>query len=193
MPSIFLVYTARQRSRACSSSPPATFGAMSLYGYTTKRDLTGLGSFLFMGLIGIVIATLVNIFLASLGAAVRDLGDRRARLHRPHRLRHAEDQGDVLRRATTARRGRARRSWARCRLYLDFINLFLMLLPPVRPTAARLPAAAARQEGAATAAPFSFGAFRMDRMITRSASVATSRRSRRSTREQASPARRPSS
>ena len=43
----------------------ATFGAMSLYGYTTKRDLTGMGSFLFMGLIGIIIASLVNIFLAS--------------------------------------------------------------------------------------------------------------------------------
>ena len=43
----------------------ATFGAMSLWGYTTKRDLTGWGSFLFMGLIGIVIASVVNIFLQS--------------------------------------------------------------------------------------------------------------------------------
>ena len=43
----------------------ATFGAMSLWGYTTKRDLTGMGSFLFMGLIGIIIASIVNIFLAS--------------------------------------------------------------------------------------------------------------------------------
>jgi uncharacterized protein len=43
----------------------ATFGAVSLYGYTTKRDLSGMGSFLFMGLIGIIIASLVNIFLAS--------------------------------------------------------------------------------------------------------------------------------
>ena len=42
----------------------ATFGAMSLYGYTTKRDLSGIGSFLIMGLIGIIIASLVNIFLA---------------------------------------------------------------------------------------------------------------------------------
>ena len=40
---------------------------MSLYGYTTQRDLTGVGSFLFMGLIGIVIASLVNIFLQSSG------------------------------------------------------------------------------------------------------------------------------
>src|SRR4051812_33448453 len=43
----------------------ATFGAMSLWGYTTKRDLTGVGSFLFMGLIGIIIASLVNMFLQS--------------------------------------------------------------------------------------------------------------------------------
>src|SRR5689334_14565964 len=40
----------------------ATFGALSLWGYTTKRDLTGWGSFLFMGLIGIIIASLVNLF-----------------------------------------------------------------------------------------------------------------------------------
>ena len=42
-----------------------TFGAMSLWGYTTRRDLTGFGSFLFMGLIGIVIASLVNMFFQS--------------------------------------------------------------------------------------------------------------------------------
>ena len=43
----------------------ASFGALSLWGYTTKRDLTGMGSFLIMGLFGIVIAGLVNMFLAS--------------------------------------------------------------------------------------------------------------------------------
>ena len=42
-----------------------TFGAMSLYGYTTKKDLSGLGSFLFMGVIGLLIAMVVNIFLQS--------------------------------------------------------------------------------------------------------------------------------
>src|SRR5262249_15616370 len=40
---------------------------MSLYGYTTKRDLTGMGSFLFMGLIGLIVASLVNMFLHSSG------------------------------------------------------------------------------------------------------------------------------
>ena len=48
-----------------------TFGAMSLYGYTTQRDLTGLGSFLFMGLIGLILASLANMFFQSSPAAVR--------------------------------------------------------------------------------------------------------------------------
>ena len=43
----------------------ATFGALSLYGYTTKRDMSGMGSFLFMGRIGVIIASVVNLFLAS--------------------------------------------------------------------------------------------------------------------------------
>src|SRR6202042_3647719 len=62
--SIFLVYTGASITRVFFISA-ATFGAMSLYGYTTQRDLTGMGSFMFMGLIGIVIASLVNIFLKS--------------------------------------------------------------------------------------------------------------------------------
>ena len=64
MASIFLVFTGESIARVFFITA-ATFGAVSLYGYTTKRDLTGMGSFLFMGLIGIVIASLVNIFLAS--------------------------------------------------------------------------------------------------------------------------------
>ncbi len=43
----------------------ASFGALSLYGYTTKRDLSAMGSFLIMGLFGLIIASIVNIFLAS--------------------------------------------------------------------------------------------------------------------------------
>jgi hypothetical protein len=63
---IFLVYTGASITRVFFISA-ATFGAMSLYGYTTQRDLTGFGSLLFMGLIGIIIASLVNIFLHSSG------------------------------------------------------------------------------------------------------------------------------
>ena len=62
--SIFLAYTGTSITRVFFITA-GTFGAMSIYGYTTKRDLTKLGSFLFMGLIGIIIASLVNIFLKS--------------------------------------------------------------------------------------------------------------------------------
>ena len=62
--SIFLVYTGASITRVFFITA-GTFGAMSIYGYTTKRDLTKLGSFLMMGLIGIIIASLVNIFLKS--------------------------------------------------------------------------------------------------------------------------------
>ena len=62
--SIFLVYTHTSIVRVFFITA-ASFGALSLYGYTTKRDMTGIGSFLIMGLFGIIIASLVNIFLAS--------------------------------------------------------------------------------------------------------------------------------
>src|ERR1700682_3461098 len=62
--SIFLVYTHTSIVRVFFITA-ATFGALSLYGYTTKRDMSGMGSFLIMGLFGIIIASLVNIFLAS--------------------------------------------------------------------------------------------------------------------------------
>lgn len=62
--SVFLLYTAASMTRVFLITA-ATFGAMSLYGYTTKRDLTKLGSFLFMGLIGLIIASIVNIFMQS--------------------------------------------------------------------------------------------------------------------------------
>jgi FtsH-binding integral membrane protein len=62
--SIFLVYTTGSIVQTFFITA-ASFGALSLYGYTTKRDLTGMGTFLFMGLIGLIIAMVVNIFLAS--------------------------------------------------------------------------------------------------------------------------------
>ncbi|MFC3227131.1 Bax inhibitor-1/YccA family protein [Marinibaculum pumilum] len=61
---IFIAYTSESIVRVFFITA-ATFGAMSLYGYTTKRDLSGWGTFLFMGLIGILIASVVNIFLES--------------------------------------------------------------------------------------------------------------------------------
>src|ERR1700675_2269711 len=62
--SIFLVFTGTSIARVFFIAA-ATFGAMSLYGYTTKADLSRFGSILLMGLIGIVIASLVNIFVGS--------------------------------------------------------------------------------------------------------------------------------
>jgi len=61
---VFLVFTGASIARVFFITA-GTFGAMSLYGYTTQRDLSQFGSFLFMGLIGIVIAGLVNIFIGS--------------------------------------------------------------------------------------------------------------------------------
>ena len=64
--SIFLVYTGASITRVFFISA-ASFGALSLWGYTTQRDLTGMGSFLIMGLFGLIIAMIVNIFLKSSG------------------------------------------------------------------------------------------------------------------------------
>lgn len=64
MAALFMVFTGASVARAFFITS-ATFGAMSLWGYTTKRDLTNFGGFLFMGMIGLMIASIVNIFMAS--------------------------------------------------------------------------------------------------------------------------------
>lgn len=66
MSSIFLVYTGESIARAFFITA-GMFGGMSLYGYTTKRDLTGIGSFLIMGVWGLLLASIVNIFVGSSG------------------------------------------------------------------------------------------------------------------------------
>lgn len=63
---ILLIYTGTSVARAFFITA-ASFGALSLYGYTTKRDLSGMGSFLMMGLFGLIIASVVNLFLHSTG------------------------------------------------------------------------------------------------------------------------------
>ena len=75
MASIFLVYTSESIARVFFITA-ASFGGLSLFGYTTKKSLSGMGSFLIMGLIGLVIASLVNLFLASsaLGFAISVIG-----------------------------------------------------------------------------------------------------------------------
>jgi uncharacterized protein len=124
--SIFLVYTGTSIAKVFFISA-ATFGAMSLYGYTTKRDLTGFGSFLFMGLIGIIIASIVNIFIASsaLSFGISILGvlifvGLTAYDTQRIKLSYSASYGsDVLTKGAVM---------GALSLYLDFINLFLMLL-----------------------------------------------------------------
>ena len=105
----------------------ATFGAMSIYGYTTKRDLTKLGSFLMMGLIGIIIASLVNIFLKSsmmhfvisiLGVLIF-VGLTAYDTQKIKNMYVASDSGELMGKKAVM---------GALTLYLDFINLFIMLL-----------------------------------------------------------------
>jgi FtsH-binding integral membrane protein len=124
--SIFLVYTGASITRVFFISA-ATFGAMSLYGYTTKRDLTAVGSFMFMGLIGIVIASLVNIFLQSSGLywVISVVGVLVFVGLTAYDTQSIKEMYDVHDDGTVAGR---KAVMGALRLYLDFINLFLMLL-----------------------------------------------------------------
>jgi len=124
--SIFLVYTGASITRVFFISA-ATFGAMSLYGYTTKRDLTAVGSFLFMGLIGIVIASLVNMFLQSSGLywVISVLGVLIFVGLTAYDTQNIKELYSPMDDGTTAGR---KAVMGALRLYLDFINLFLMLL-----------------------------------------------------------------
>jgi len=124
--SILLVYTGMSITRVffiCS----ATFGAMSIYGYTTKRDLTKLGSFLMMGLIGIIIASIVNIFMKSsmmyfvisiLGVLIF-VGLTAYDTQKIKNMYAASDTGELMGKKAVM---------GALTLYLDFINLFIMLL-----------------------------------------------------------------
>ncbi|HEY4199654.1 MAG TPA: Bax inhibitor-1/YccA family protein [Devosiaceae bacterium] len=124
--SIFLVYTGASVAKVFFISA-AMFGAMSLWGYTTKRDLTGMGSFLMMGLIGLIIASIANIFFNSgpLSFGISIVGVLvfvGLTAYDTQRIKesYSESYGaDVL--AKNAIMGALS-------LYLDFINLFLMLL-----------------------------------------------------------------
>jgi hypothetical protein len=123
---IFLVYTGASIARVFFITA-ATFGAMSLYGYTTRTDLSAFGSFLMMGLIGIVIASLVNIFLESsaLQFAISIIGVIvfvGLTAYDTQRIKAIYLESDT---AETAGRKAVLGALS---LYLDFINLFMMLL-----------------------------------------------------------------
>jgi len=124
--SIFVVYTGTSISRVFFITA-GTFGAMSLYGYTTKKDLTSLGSFLIMGLIGILIASIVNIFLKSsamyfvisvLGVLIF-VGLTAYDTQKIKNMYLESDGNQVMSKKAIM---------GALTLYLDFINLFIMLL-----------------------------------------------------------------
>ena len=123
---IFLVYTGASIARVFFITA-ATYGAMSLYGYTTKSDLSGFGSFLMMGLIGIVIASLVNIFVGSsalqfaisvIGVLVF-VGLTAYDTQRIKEMYLESDSAEIVDKKAVM---------GALALYLDFINLFMMLL-----------------------------------------------------------------
>ena len=124
--SIFLIYTSQSITQVFFISA-AMFGAMSLFGYTTKRDLTQFGSFLIMGLIGVIIAMVVNIFLQSsaLGFAISVLGVlifvglTAYDTQKIKNLYSANDDGTVAGRKAIM---------GALTLYLDFLNIFLFML-----------------------------------------------------------------
>ena len=124
--SIFVIYTETSITRVFFITA-GTFGAMSIYGYTTKRDLTKFGSFLMMGLIGIIIASVVNIFMKSgmmyfvisvLGVLIF-VGLTAYDTQKIKNMYLASDGSEMLGKKAVM---------GALTLYLDFINLFIMLL-----------------------------------------------------------------
>jgi len=124
--SIFLAYTGASITRTFFISA-ASFGALSLYGYTTQRDLSPIGSFLVMGLFGLILAMIVNIFLKSTGldfaiSAIGVLifaGLTAWDTQRIKEMYSVSDDGTIAGRKAVM---------GALTLYLDFINLFLFLL-----------------------------------------------------------------
>ncbi len=123
---IFMVYTGESIARTFFISA-GTFAAMSLWGYTTKRDLTGMGNFLIMGLFGIILASIVNIFLGSsgLGFAISVLG---VLIFTGLTAYDTQKIKEMYWDADGADIAAKKSIMGAFTLYLDFINLFLMLL-----------------------------------------------------------------
>ena len=107
----------------------AMFGSLSVYGYTTKRSLTGMGSFLFMGLIGIIIASIVNIFMQSsmMSMVISYAGVLIFAGLTAYDTQKLKDMGSEINQEDKENMRRYSIMGA-LTLYLDFINLFLMLL-----------------------------------------------------------------
>ncbi len=124
--SIFIMYTGTSIARVFFITA-GTFAGMSLYGYTTKRDLSGLGGFLMMGLIGIIIASIVNMFMQSTAmhfvisvVGVLVFVGLTAYDTQAIKSIYLESDTDEVQSKKAI--------MGALRLYLDFINLFIMLL-----------------------------------------------------------------
>jgi len=123
---IFLAYTGESVAKIFFITA-GSFAGLSLLGYTTKKDLSGFGTFLFMGLIGLIIAMVVNIFLASPAmqfviSAVGVLIFAGLTAYDTQQIKNmydVNDGGDVATKKSIM---------GALRLYLDFLNLFLFLL-----------------------------------------------------------------
>ncbi len=124
---MFLIYTAASLAVTFFATA-GMFGVMSLYGYVTRKDLSGLGTFLMMGLVGIVIGSIVNMFLANstvywittyigififVGLTAYDTQKIKMMSQMSLQGGEAEQKGAII---------------GALRLYLDFINLFLLML-----------------------------------------------------------------
>ena len=123
---MFLYFTGASIARVFFITA-GTFAAMSLYGYTTQRDLSQFGSFLFMGLIGIVIASVVNLFIGStaLQFAISVIGVlvfTGLTAYDTQQIKEMYYEGDGSEIAGK------KAIMGALRLYLDFINLFMMLM-----------------------------------------------------------------
>lgn len=126
---VFLAYTGSSIA-ATFFITAGMFGAMAGYGLVTKRDLSGMGSFMFMGLIGIIIASVVNIFLksSSLYWAISLIGVFvfvGLTAYDVQKIKRMGEEGIMQQGEGAIQRGAIMGALA---LYLDFINLFLMLL-----------------------------------------------------------------
>ena len=123
---IFLAYTGTSIARVFLITS-GSFGALSLFGYTTKKDLSAWGSFLFMGLIGIILASIVNIFIGSSGmqfgisvlGVLIFAGFTAYDTQQIKQIYYQGDSADVSGRKAIM---------GALRLYLDFINLFILLI-----------------------------------------------------------------
>jgi len=125
--SIFLVFTGQSIAQIFFITA-ATFGALSLYGYTTKRDLSAWGSFLFMGVVGIIIAMVVNIFLQSsaLQFAISVIGVLVFAGLTAYDTQRIKDGYYMV--AGSAELVAKSAIMGALALYLDFINMFMFLL-----------------------------------------------------------------